>query len=275
MKLTHEQIQDFHTKGYLLLPEVFSSEESQELLREMDTVIAEDCPRRILEKNGAVRSFFAPEWGSPVYRDLIRHPSLVTPAMQLLDDAVYVHQSKLNSKYAMLGDWWAWHQDYTFWKLDDGMPTPNVLTAMVFLNDVDEYNGPLLLIPGSHRVGVTENLEEVAVEAETSWFGQYQRSTSYMTALTADLKYTLPEDIIRFWARKNGIVSAKGPKGSVLFFHGNIFHASGNNLSPWDRHMYLVTYNAMSNALPEMENPRPEFIASRAFVPVRAEAVTV
>jgi len=275
MKLTHEQVQDYHKNGFLMLQEVFTHQETDELLREMEVVIAEDCPRRILEKNGAVRSFFAPEWSSPLFKNLIRTPALASTARQLLNDEVYVHQSKLNSKYAMVGDWWPWHQDYAFWKTDDGMPTPNVLTAMVFLSDVDEHNGPLLLIPGSHRAGALGAEEQAPTESEATWFGQYQRSTSYMTALTADLKYTLSDEEIRHWATRNGIVSAKGPKGSVLFFHGNIFHASSNNLSPWDRHMYLITYNSMSNTLPEMSNPRPEFIASRSFVAVQPEELAV
>ncbi|HYC27586.1 MAG TPA: phytanoyl-CoA dioxygenase family protein, partial [Chitinophagaceae bacterium] len=65
-----------------------------------------------------------------------------------------------------------------------------------------------------------------------------------------------------------GMHAGKAPAGSVLFFHGNIFHASSNNLSPWDRHTFLVTYNSVKNALPEIENPRPEFISRREFTPI-------
>jgi ectoine hydroxylase len=65
-----------------------------------------------------------------------------------------------------------------------------------------------------------------------------------------------------------GLVSAKGSSGTVLFFHGNIFHASTGNLSPFDRNMFMVTYNSIENTLLNVEKPRPEFIANRNFTPI-------
>jgi ectoine hydroxylase len=55
-----------------------------------------------------------------------------------------------------------------------------------------------------------------------------------------------------------------------MFFHGNLFHASTNNLSPWDRISVFVSYNSVANALRDKENPRPEFIAARDFRPVQS-----
>jgi len=270
MKLTNSQIGEYHENGYLLLKNVFAQEEVDRMLQEMAKVIIEDCPRRILEKNGAVRSFFAPELNNDFFRRLIRIRRLLEPSAQLIGSDVYIHQTKINTKHAMVGDWWEWHQDYTFWKLDDGMKEPDVLTAMIYLNDVNEFNGPMLLIPGSHKAGVLdrERNDTGTGGAEDKWFQDYQKSTSYMSALTANLKYTLKQYTIAKWAEEKGIRSSKAPAGSVLFFHGNVFHASSNNLSPWDRHTFLVTYNSTNNALPEMENPRPHFIAQRNFTPV-------
>jgi ectoine hydroxylase len=268
MELTTQQIKQYRDNGYLLIRNLFSPAEVAVMLNEMGKVIQEDCPRRILEKNGAVRSFFAPESGSEIFNSVIRSGRLVAPAMQLIGEEVYLHQSKINSKYAMVGDWWEWHQDYTFWKQDDGMPEPDVLTAMIFLNDVNEFNGPMLMIPGSHKSGVLDGGERNLQESEESWFTKYRNSTSYMSALTSDLKYTLSQQAVMHWAERNGIVSGTGPKGTVLFFHGNLFHASSNNLSPWDRHTFLISYNSVRNTLPVLDNPRPEFIASRNFEPL-------
>jgi len=193
---------------------------------------------------------------------------LLQPAEQLVGNRVYIHQAKLNTKHAMVGDWWEWHQDFTFWKLDDGMPNPDVVTAMVYLNEINEFNGPLLLIPGSHKAGVIDPEGKTAltsVTEEDTRFRAYQASKPYLSALTADLKYTVAQQTVAEWAVKKGLYSAKGPAGSVLFFHGNILHASSNNLSPWDRHTLLVTYNNVANALSEVESPRPSFIANRNF----------
>jgi ectoine hydroxylase len=268
MNLTPAQIAHYHQDGYLLLESCFSLPEVTHMLHEMEQVIAEDCPRRILEKNGAIRSFFAPDFTSNLFRQVTRLARLVTPARQLLGEEVYIHQTKLNSKHAMVGDWWEWHQDYTFWQQDDGMPRPQVLTAMIFLNDITEFNGPMLLIPGSQAAGVVDATENISASVDADWFTEYQQSTSYMSALTADLKYTLKQQTIAYWASRNGMQAAKGPAGSVLFFHGNVFHASANNLSPWDRHTFLITYNSVDNALQTLENPRPEFIANRDFTPI-------
>ena len=241
------------------------------MLAELNRVLSIDSPRRILEKNGRVRSIFAPETDSGLFEKVVQLERLVKPAMALLQDEVYIHQTKLNTKFAMAGDWWEWHQDYVFWKKDDGMPSPNVLTIMIFLNDINEFNGPILLIPGSHKAGMVDDaVNEPEHEKTDSWYAQYQKSAAYLPALTSDLKYTLKQNTIAEWVNTNGLVAAKGAAGSALLFHGNIFHASSNNMSPWDRHTLLITYNSINNALPYMESPRPHFLANRNPCPLSA-----
>lgn len=269
MILTEKQKAQYHENGYIFIENLFTPQEIELMLKEMYVVIEEDSPKRILEKSGRVRSFFAPESTSNLFNDVVRQERIVNPSKQLIGTDIYKHQTKLNTKHAIVGDWWDWHQDYTYWKNEDGMPEADVLTAMIFLNDVNEFNGPFFLIPGSHKAGVIDASSRNEEENE-EWFDEYQNSTSYMSALTADLKYTLEERILAKWIDKNGLISIKGSAGSVLFFHGNLFHASTNNLSPWHRHTFLVTYNSVHNSLPHMENPRPEFISSRCFSPIEA-----
>src|SRR5664280_1699171 len=55
---------------------------------------------------------------------------------------------------AFEGDVWQWHQDYGTWQRDDGMPQPRAMNIAVFLDEVMPINGPLLLIPKSHKQGV-------------------------------------------------------------------------------------------------------------------------
>ncbi len=267
MQLTDDQVLFFQEQGFLLVEDLFSKGEVDLLLKEMQEVIKEDCPRRILEKSGSVRSFFAPNLTNRVFDKAARYKPLVDSAAQLLSGDIYLHQSKINTKAAMVGDWWEWHQDYTYWHQDDGMPEPNVLTAMIFLNPITEFNGPLLVIPKSHTAGIVDEAENVH-ELENSWYKEYVDSATYLTALTSDLKYTLKQNTVAQWVSKMGMTAAKGAAGTVLFFHGNIFHASSNNMSPWDRHAYLLTYNRTDNRLPDTPNPRPEFIAMRNFDPI-------
>jgi ectoine hydroxylase len=271
MTLTNIQVGQYNDHGYLVVENVFSQQEVEKMLEEMRNVIGEESPRRILEKNGLTRSFFGPDLTNDLFKRITRLKRLVDPSVQLIGDRVYVHQTKLNTKHAMFGDCWEWHQDYVFWKKDDGMPEAKVLTAMIFLNAVTEFNGPMLLIPGSHKAGVVDVNDSTGNgEDENSLFHKYQQSTSYMSALTVNLKYRLHPGIIAQWAEKQGIVSVKVPAGSVLFFHGNVFHASSNNLSPWNRYAYMITYNSINNTLAPVSNPRPEFIASRDFTSIVA-----
>ena len=277
MELSNEQISFYRENGFLLIENVFNAAEIQILLNEMDEVIKEDGPRRILEKNGSVRSFFAPHFSNEVFNKINCLDRLVVPSTQLIGDEVYVHQSKINVKAAMLGDWWEWHQDYPYWKNDDGMPRPDVLTAMIFMNETNEFNGPLLLIPGSHKDGEFDdkanNIE--ADPNDSEWYAKYLKSASFMTSLTANLKYKLERNTIAEWVEKKGIYSAKGSAGTVLFFHGNVFHASSNNLSPWDRFTYLITYNSVHNKLANIPEPRPEFIAIRNFDAIKPISETL
>jgi ectoine hydroxylase len=270
MQLTKEQILYFQENGFLLVEDVFDQAEINALTDEMNKIIAGDDPRRILEKNGSVRTFFAPHFTNELYDKVHRLDRLVVPATQLLGNEVYLHQSKINIKEAMVGDWWEWHQDYPYWKNDDGMPRPDVLTAMIFYNDVNEFNSPLILIPSSHKEGIFDDSEnEVDVNEQGSeWYAEYLKSASFMTSVTANLKYKLTKETIAAWVNRKGLFSAKGKAGAVLFFHGNVFHASSNNLSPWDRFTYLLTYNRVDNKLMDIPNPRPEFISIRNFHPI-------
>ena len=151
MQLTDEQVEKFEKDGYLLIESLFSPEELEVILGEVPREMAEDSPRRIRETSGAVRSVFALHSTNEKFRCLTRLPRLVEPAKQLLKSDVYVHQFKLNAKVALEGEQWEWHQDFLYWYKEDGMPSPRVLTAAVFLQDVNDFNGPMLVIPGSHK----------------------------------------------------------------------------------------------------------------------------
>ena len=62
---------------------------------------------------------------------------------------------------------------------------------------------------------------------------------------------------------KGGIVSPKGPAGSVILFHGCLVHASSNNLSPFNRISVYLSLCAVSNHIRRFK--RKEYIAHREF----------
>ena len=269
MRLTNEQLESYTRDGFLLLTEYFSPAEIEILLAETSLRFSEDTPRRILEKSGAVRSVFGTHQTSEVFRCLSRLARLVEPAREILNSEVYIHQFKINAKVALEGDQWEWHQDFLYWHKEDAMPEPNVLTAAVFLQEMNDFNGPILVIPGIHREGMIDiKAVEKTLPDNNGGHENGDNEKPWLSTLTADLKYKIDKKILAQLMSKSRIAAVKGPAGSVLLFHGNLFHASSSNISPWDRICVFITYNSVENKLAAIENPRPDFIASRDFSPI-------
>lgn len=265
MRLSEDQLLRYREDGYLFLPQALSAAEIRYLQQRTVTACAEDTPRRVLEKDGVtVRSVYGSHQVDTSFAALVRDARLLPPAEQLLDSAVYVHQFKINSKLAFNGDVWAWHQDYIFWQKEDGIPAPQMVTAAIYLDEVNEFNGPLVLIPGSHRRGV---IDVAPLQAQPA---HYEHSPDWISNLTADIKYSVPREVVAELAAGRALVAPKGPPGSVLFFHPNIVHGSASNISPFDRIVVLVTYNAVNNTPRHHGAARPDFLCSQNFRAVTA-----
>jgi ectoine hydroxylase len=264
MRLDQEQLEDYHQNGFLVIEDYFSQAELDMLTGELPEIFKEVSDRRVLERNGSVRTVFASHKNNEVFECLSRLERLVEPARQMLESDVYIHQFKINAKAALAGEQWEWHQDFLYWHKEDHMPEPRVVTAVIFLQNVNEFNGPILILPGSHREGMINLAAEdryvsaIGAGVEASW----------ASTLTADLKYKVSRDTLAHLASKTGIYSVTVRAGAVMYFHGNLFHASSNNLSPWDRISVFVSYNSVENALGMNSNPRPDFIAARDFSPI-------
>lgn len=266
MYLTEEQLKTYEDNGFVLLNACFSQPEIELMKAELPTLFAEETSKRVLEEEGnTVRSVHGSHTTNEVFRRLSRHPRLVLPAMHILGSKVYVYQFKINAKAAFSGDVWEWHQDYIFWKKEDGLRTPRVTNALVFLDEMNELNGPLFFMVGSHKEGMIEvknqNFKENREESKVNEF-------SWKSSFTAKLKYSLNQKMIADLASKYKIVSIKALPGSVLFFDSNIVHSSPNNISPFDRSVVIVTFNSTENIPSTVENPRPDFLVSRDFRPI-------
>src|SRR2546430_12352844 len=88
-----------------------------------------------------------------LFRSLVRTPRVLAPTRQALGtDEVYVYHTKINTKPAIEGTVWMWHQDYGSWQRD-GCLRPDMATFAVMLTDSVEMNGALYVLPGSHRRG--------------------------------------------------------------------------------------------------------------------------
>jgi ectoine hydroxylase len=253
----------FARDGFLFIDSLFDDEEVATIRAEQPSVTAERGEHVVFELGSdTVRSVYGIHERGGAFAELARHPRLATTAATLLGSEVYVYQSKLNTKAVFGGDVWPWHQDYVYWRNEDGMPSPRVLTVAVFLDDVTDVNGPMSLIAGSHRCGVLD------YDSYAGHPSGYEDRPLWIANLVAQLKYTVRKDAFVREAMAGGIVTPKGKAGSALFFDGNAAHASPHNLSPLPRTLALYTYNAVDNAPPAGRLHRPAFLASRDTRPI-------
>jgi ectoine hydroxylase len=132
------------------------------------------------------------------------------------------------------------------------MPTARAMNVAIFLDEVTEFNGPLLFIPGSHKKGVIKAGHDLTTTSYPLW------------TIDNDL---IKELVDRAGGNKGGIVSPKGPAGSMIVFHSCLVHASSNNLSPFNRISVYLSLCAVSNHIRRFK--RKEYIAHRNFAPIK------
>jgi len=170
MRLTREQLLRFQQDGFLILPNLFSPAEVEILRTAMVRVFGQDDPANIREKNSqVVRTAMALHQRDEVFARLARHPRFVEPAQQIAGPDLYIQQVKINVKEAFTGEVWQWHQDFSTHHHDDGVPEPLALNLHVFLDDVNEFNGPLYFVRGSQRFGPAATLHDTTTTSYPLW----------------------------------------------------------------------------------------------------------
>ena len=257
MIFSEQDLNQYNKDGFLVRTDVFDNHALDIMCAEMEKLAQPGKPGVVMETNGLIRALHGCHQESSVFDSVVRKAGLLEPAQQILGDSVYVHQFKINVKAAFGGDVWPWHQDFIFWAKEDRVPEPGLINVAIFLDEVNEFNGPLHFIPGSHHEGM---IDVLAAEDAKGW----------QANVSAKLKYTVPGERVAQLVESNGCVAPKGPAGSVLFFHPNLVHGSVPNISPKNRRLAIVTYNRTDNLPQEKENPRPEFLISRDYRPLMA-----
>ena len=236
MQLTPNQLEQFQQQGFVLLPELFSATEVNYLKQALKDVCEQHNPANIREKDsGAVRTAMGLHQRHPLFAKLVQHPRLVEPALQILREPVYIQQVKVNVKAAFEGEAWQWHYDFATHHREDGVPRPLALNLHVFLDDVTHFNGPLHFIDGSHRYGPAATWHDTI-------------STSYPL-------WVVDRDVVSNLVEKGGLSAATGSTGTGLIFGDCMVHSSPPNLSPFDRAIFSLILNPVSNAYTRTDRP--------------------
>jgi ectoine hydroxylase len=261
--LTARQIEQFDRDGYLVLENVFSEAEMAALQAETGRLLADPSgleDETVIAEPGSreVRSIFRIHGQSELMERLAADERLAGVASYLLDEEVYVHQSRLNYKPGFQGKEFYWHSDFETWHTEDGMPAMRALSMSILLAENTPDNGPLMVIPGSHRVFV-------ACVGETP-------EDHYKHSLRKQ-EYGVPdEDSLAELAHKHGIIAPTGKPGTVIVFDCNLMHGSNGNITPFPRSNAFFVFNAVSNRLVApfaAAKPRPDFIGARKAEPIR------
>lgn len=248
---SRQTVERIRENGFCVEPKAFSQQEVARINQQLSHYVQQRHPGIVHEADSRlIRGVHGPHLYDPFFAELIRDPRLLLPAEALLEESCYVHQFKVNMKQRMNGQSWPWHQDYIYWRNGDGIPAPRLLNVAMLLNDVELLHGPLCFIPNSHREG---DLSE-RPDASGSWEQDLSR----------DLTYQIGHEAIDRLIRNHGAVYITGRAGDLVFFDPLLAHCSSTNLSPQDRALLIVTYNAVSN-IPAAWPPkaRPEFLSSR------------
>ena len=266
MMLSEKQLKTYQENGFLILENYLSKAEIDVIKKAASSRLKEDKYQRLLEASGDIKAYFGIHQANKVLHDLGQLPRLVEPVKQILESNVYIHQSKLNPKVALAGEELEWHTDFWYWHREDGMPTPRAVTVGIFLDNVNDFNGPMLIIPGSHRQATQLESSDRSALRTGSRSEHDDNEPFWMQSVIP--KYPIDKDGLAQVIAECGIVSVKGTAGLVIFFHSCVLHASLCNMSPWDRYAIFVSYNSVENGPIKAGKPRPRFIAESDFSPI-------
>ena len=154
--LTSGQLEFYEKNGYLFIENFFAEKEIEMLRKELRRLAEEGKssgkPEVIIEpESEEVRSVFAVHRDCETFAQLACDRRLVGIAKQILGSDVYIHQSRINFKPGFKGKEFYWHSDFETWHVEDGMPRMRAFSVSIALEDNYILNGPLMVLPGSHK----------------------------------------------------------------------------------------------------------------------------
>ncbi len=239
------QIDQYNEQGFLVVENVLTPQEVAALQADFDGWVEEsrkhetpwgetidgrsrfDIEDDHSADHPSLRRVTSPTEISEVYKKTALQSRVAQIAGQLVGSSgARLHHSKINSKLPHTATQVKWHQDFPF------TPHSNddLVTCLIMVSEVTPENGPLQVVPGSHKGPLFSH-----------WDGD--RFTGY---ISDELEQQLCQQP----------VSCFGPAGSVCFMHTRLLHASSPNNTEDPRTLYISVY-AAEDALPFGDNPLP------------------
>ena len=188
----------YNRDGFIAPIDIISKEEAQALRMDLETAELElsDNP----EKLALLKAY--PDRLLPLFDRLTRNEKLVSAASAVLGPDLMVWSAGLFIKEKRSSKIVSWHQDLTYWGLDDVAET----TCWVALSTANENSGCMKFVPGSHQ---TKIVPHVDTYSEDNLLSRGQE-----IAVDVD---------------ENTAVGAALVAGQASMHHGLLFHSSGPN----------------------------------------------
>ncbi len=165
--LTNNQKKFYNDEGYLLIENVIDKNQLDKINEITNDLIEKS--KNIKESNNIFdledsHHFSAPRLTrikqphqvNKYFWDIIKESKIEKILKDLLGNNISLKTSKLNTKYPDGGTAIEWHQDWVFYPHTND----DVLALGLMLNDVELHNGPLMVIPKSHKGPVLSHENE-------------------------------------------------------------------------------------------------------------------
>ena len=230
--LTQAQIDKFWRDGVLVVENAVSAIQLSALRTEFQTWVEEsrshssdygetrDGRRRFdlqpghSAKTPGLRRVQSPEEVSEAFESVMRNARTVDYCADLIGPNIRFHHGKVNSKLPGSATAVKWHQDFPF----QPMTNDDMITCLLFVDDVTLENGPLEVIPESHKGPLYSHWHD--------------------GVFTGAIDHTVIDP------QRDKIIKCTGKAGDVCLMHVNLLHGSAPNLSDKPRTLYITTYYA-------------------------------
>ncbi|MBI3970633.1 MAG: phytanoyl-CoA dioxygenase family protein [Chloroflexi bacterium] len=213
--LTPDELAAYHADGYVVVPGIFPADELEAIDREID---------RLLEIPGNDAGGIHPTWifqvarRSEMTRQFAEDERLLALAEAVVSPGIAIHSTKLVPKPPHSNDVCHWHQDEAFYLKPDDPETYSRtrMSVWVPLQDADERNGGLWVVPGSHTWGIDP----------------------YHMVDTGQCRKVIDREA---YADEHAI-PLRVAAGSVVLFSAWTWHHSKNNQTDRVRRAFIVSY---------------------------------
>ena len=223
--LTKSQTEQYHESGAIVVSNVLTDAEIQRLRAVTDDLVQRargltthndvyDLEDSHTPDNPRVRRIKATHLQHPDYARLMRHPNIIAVLQDLWGPDIRFDTAKLNLKCAGFGAPVEWHQDWAFYPHSND----NLAAVGVMMDDMEMANGPLMIIPGSHRGPTFDH------HADGVFCGA-------MDPTNRDVDYA-------------SAIPLLGKAGSITVHHVRAVHGSAPNVSDRDRRLLLFQFRA-------------------------------